>query len=101
MKLLKESDKIGEKRADFEWNGKLWELKTTSTTNATDSALRKGLKQIAENPGGIILDYGSNTVNLDELEVVIESRLKRSGVDNIDVMIVKDNEMLIAFRHKK
>lgn len=64
-------------------------------------ALRKALKQIAENPGGIILDYGNNSVNLEALEAVVESRLKRSGVDNLDVMIVRENEMLIALRHKK
>lgn len=55
--LLSESANMREKRADYLWRGKLWDLKTPSSPKAADDRIRHGAKQIQENPGGIILDF--------------------------------------------
>ena len=52
MKVLQENNQT--KMPDYLWNDKFWDLKTCSTEKACDSAIRHGLKQIANNPGGII-----------------------------------------------
>ena len=53
IRLLNEDNDIGVKTPDYNWRGKLWELKTTSTVNATDAAVRKAVKQIQDNPAGL------------------------------------------------
>ncbi len=54
--LLKESNEQGKKTPDYLWKGKGWEQKTISTAKAADSALRGALKQIADNPGGVVFE---------------------------------------------
>lgn len=44
IRLLNEADALGVKMPDYRWRGKLWKLKSTSTLNATDNAVRKVLK---------------------------------------------------------
>lgn len=99
--LLNESDNEGEKRADYLWNGQLWDLKSTTTAKAADSAIRKGLKQIKENPGGIILDYGNNAVSLDELQKTIDSRMLRGGGNDADIIVIKNGQAVKILRYKK
>ena len=43
-----------------------WDLKNVTTEKACDHAIRHGLKQISDNPGGIILKFESNDINLDD-----------------------------------
>jgi hypothetical protein len=99
--LLNESDNEGEKRADFIWNGQFWDLKSTTTAKAADSAIRKGLKQIKENPGGIILDYGTNAVSLDDVQKTIDGRMLRGSGNNADIMVVKNGQVVKILRYKK
>ena len=99
--LLNESDIEGEKRADFLWNDQLWDLKSTTTAKAADSAIRKGLKQINENPGGIILDYGRNAVSLDELQKIIDSRMLRGSGNDADVIVIKNGQAVKILRYRK
>ena len=102
IKLLNEANALGVKMPDFEWNGKLWELKTTSTLNATDNAVRKALKQIQVNPGGIILDYGDNEIDIDALVETVSKRLARGELfDELDVFMLKNEELLKVLRYKK
>ena len=101
IRLLKESTVPNVKRPDYLWHGKLWDLKTTSTAKAADSALRSGLKQILENPGGIILDYGDNDINLDDILKVVESRMKRGHYTSADVIIISKGEVVKILRYKK
>lgn len=99
--LLNESDNEGEKRADYLWNGQLWDLKSTTTAKAADSAIRKGLKQIKENPGGIILDYGNNAVSLDELQKTIDSRMLRGSGNDADIIVIKNGQAVKILRYRK
>ena len=85
---------------DYQWKGKLWELKNTSTANATDNAVKKALKQIQDNPGGIILDYSEHEVS-DAILSVIKRRIERSRLDTVDVMLVQNGELVKILRHKK
>lgn len=101
IKLLTESFVDGVKRPDFEWNGMLWDLKSTTTAKAADSAVRKGLQQIIENPGGIILDYGNNEVSLDAATKVIDTRMVRSNTAKADIIIVQNGQAVKIYRYKK
>lgn len=99
--LLKESDKDSQKMPDFLWKNKLWELKNTTTIKSADDAIRRGLKQIIENPGGIILDYGCNEIEIQELERLIESRIRRKRTVQADIMIILQKKLEKVLRYKK
>lgn len=101
IRLLSESSVAGEKRADYLWNGRLWDLKTTSTAKSADSAIRKGLKQIIDNPGGIVLDYGENNIVLGEVIEVIDGRMKRGVYESVDIIIVSKGRVVRIIRYKK
>lgn len=101
--LLSESIVEGEKRADYMWREHLWDLKDVSSEKAANTALKRGLSQIKPNPGGIILNYRKQEVNLDSLLEVIDKRMQwlKDGT-SIDVMIVlKGEEVQILRYHKK
>ncbi len=100
IRLLNESSVDGIKMPDYMWNGKYWELKSTSTEKAANSAIRKGIKQIEDNPGGIILNYNSE-INLQEAIDVIEKRMKGSkhGDIPVDIMIVQKGKLRIVLRY--
>lgn len=101
IELLCESSIDGVKRPDFLWNGKYWELKTVSTEKSANSAVRKGLKQITDNPGGIILNYGNNDISLKEVEKVIDDRVKINNENSVDIMIIIDQKLIKVIRYKK
>lgn len=91
----------GEKKPDYLWNKKYWELKTISTEKAVDSAVRGALKQIEMHPGGIIIDSGTNQLEDDKLQQFIQRRMERSCKFDIDVIVLKDGKIAKAFRYKK
>ena len=98
--VKKDADKKGILTPDYLWNGKLWDLKTVSTEKAVDSAMRHGLHQIAPNPGGVILDYRSKTINASEVLRIVHNRIShRSWGGDIDVLILTD-ERYSVFRYK-
>ncbi|MGN0649387.1 MAG: hypothetical protein ACI4KM_03040 [Oscillospiraceae bacterium] len=47
--------------ADYIWNGELWDLKTATTEKSANGLIRKGLQQIAQNPGGYSLIMAAKT----------------------------------------
>ena len=100
IRLLNEADAFGMKMPDYEWAGRLWELKTLTSVKAADDALRRGLKQIQENPGGIILDYGEHDIDLEELKKTLTGRFKRGRVPELDIMILADGKPIVL-RYKK
>lgn len=99
--LLQEKGGLYEKTPDYLWNGKEWELKTTSTEKAADSALRNALKQIAENPGGVIFDYGENEISLSRVMDTIMERLNRQEQCTADILILHKGKLVKAVRYKK
>lgn len=95
--MLPEANVNNVKTADYIWNGKYWDLKSTSTEKSANSAIRHGLQQIKENPGGIILNYRDNKIAIDE---VIEKRMKWSKLEQVDIMIVSKNKIEKILRYK-
>lgn len=99
--VLTESTERNEKRPDYKWNGKLWELKGVSSINSTDSQFRKAAKQIADNPGGVILNVKNGDTGMAEMKKTLERRFERCQLDEVDILIVKDGELVSALRYKK
>ena len=95
--VLKENNQT--KMPDYKWNDKLWDLKTCSSEKACDSAIRHGLKQILNNPGGIILDYRSFDANINKIKENIEKRMRHTTFQ-VDIMIIMSNEIFKIFRYK-
>ncbi len=99
--LLAESENYQERRADYLWRGRLWDLKSPTTIKAADNSVRYGIKQIMTNPGGIILDYKQNQFDMTELERIITNRAKRANLESFDIMIVSDGKIASVLRYKK
>lgn len=100
IKLLNESNIAGQMMPDYLWNGKLWDLKTVTTEKSADSAIRKGLKQIISNQGGVILDYRGKEINQDILIKTIDTQMKRGHYSTVDIIIMLNDKIKI-FRYKK
>lgn len=92
--LLNEANNYKAMTPDYIWNGKLWDLKTASTEKSANSAVRHGLKQIQENPGGIILNYGQNTISVDLLKEVLRKRLTASATQDVDILVICKDTLL-------
>ena len=86
---------------DYRWRGTFWDLKTVTTEKSSNSAVRHGLKQTQENPGGIILDYGNNELSLKILQEVLKKRLTASAQANVDILVLQKGECVAALRYKK
>lgn len=96
--VLKENNQT--KMPDYKWNNKFWDLKTCSSEKACDSAIRHGLKQILNNPGGIILDYRSFDADINKIKENIKKRMRYTNFQ-VDIMIIMSNEIFKIFRYKK
>lgn len=99
--LLKEANKQGVKTPDYFWRGGLWELKSISTATAADTAVRSAIKQIRNNPGGIILRCQDN-IDVGRVIEVTDARAMRNFAFNFDVVALNTNGSLsFARRYKK
>ena len=98
--LINENPNSGEMNPDYMWRGKLWELKNITTPKAADSAIRKGLKQIKNNPGGLILEL-DNDIDIDELKTSINDRMKRGYSGQIDIIVKRKQFIKFIWRYKK
>lgn len=99
--LLKEKNTQGTKTPDYLWRGKMWELKTISTAKAADNAVRSAVKQIRNNPGGVILQC-TDSANVDEVIKITDARAMRNLEFDFDVVALSDNgTLLFARRYKK
>ncbi len=74
--LMNESAVDGKKMPDHLWRGRMWDLKTISSKKAANSAIRHGLQQIREIPGGIILDLVDHSFSMEQLETVMHKRMQ-------------------------
>ena len=100
--LLTESATKSEKRADYLWNGKLWDLKSVTTEKAANTAVKRGLVQIKTNPGGIILNYGETVFSMAFLQTVIDKRMQwLADGSGADIMIVSRSEVVKILRYRK
>ena len=98
--LLRESAVPGVKRPDMMWRKKEWEIKSISSAKAADSALRKAIKQIHGNPGGVIFD-ATDTVDLQMLLPVLDARAKRSKTFSADIIVMQNGKFAFARKYKK
>ena len=86
---------------DYGWNNKLWELKIPETVKGVDKLVQKGIHQIEDEPGGMILDI--KKIDEKDWKKVMESavnRIKRSSKQTIDLIEKNDNELISILRIK-
>lgn len=98
--LLKEANVRKIKTPDYLWNNKLWELKDVSSVNSADQQLRYALKQIQNNPGGVILNLKTD-IDTESLRKQLYRRALRSGIEEFDIMLLSGDKLNNIFRHKK
>lgn len=98
--LLKESQTPGMQMPDMLWKGKQWEIKSISTEKAADSALRKAIKQIHGNQGGVIFDVADG-IDKQKLIDVLDARATRSKSFNADIIALHNGAVLFVRRYKK
>lgn len=97
--LLNEINQRSIKTPDYEWLGKYWDLKEISTEKSADSAVRKGLKQIAENPGGLIFSYVEEHLDLEKLIKFMDDRVKRSKTRDVDILVYVQGVLKLARKY--
>ena len=99
--LKRETNDFKQKSADYLWRDKLWDYKMPTTVKAADDRMRHGMKQIQDNPGGIILDYKDNMFNMSDLRNILYARAKRSNLKTFDVIVISKHKALAIYRYKK
>lgn len=99
--LLHESKEPGSKTPDYLWNGRYWELKSVTTYNSTDRAVREAAKQIQNNPGGIILNILENGEQIETIENAVSQRFRRINLDAVDVLFFSAMTLKKIIRYKK
>ena len=100
--LINEKNNTEQKSPDYLWLGKAWELKTIYSIKRVDEAVRKGLKQIQDNPGGLILCLNDKKASVDTVLNAIYDRIRRKAQreDDIDVIIIRDNKIIEIVRYE-
>ena len=88
-----------QKNPDYEWMGRLWDLKTISTEKAANSAVRSGVEQIRRNPGGVVLDIAFENADISKLRDIIEKRMYWYPDDMLDIMLIANGEVIQALRY--
>ena len=71
IELLLESNRI--MRPDYKWNDSFWEFKFVSSKTSIDSQVRKGIKQIISNIGGLILNVDNCNMAVKNLAFSLRS----------------------------
>lgn len=100
IRLLNESNIKNQMMPDYLWNSKYWELKGAHSINGADKLLQRAIKQIQNNPGGVILNALTN-IDMAALEEQLLRRIERSGIDKLDIMILANGELIKILRYKK
>ncbi|MCI8857163.1 MAG: minor capsid protein [Clostridiaceae bacterium] len=98
--LLTESTYRGVKMPDYIWRAKKWELKGAHSINGADKSLQHAIKQIQDNPGGVVLDI-LEELDMTALERQILGRFLRSKIDTLDVILLVNGKLQKIIRHKK
>ena len=101
LTLLPETAPEGEPNPDYNWNGKLWDLKIPETPNGLDKRIRHGVHQISGNSGGIIIDIRNLEIDEEEIERRIRKRVSQSAQDDLDIIIRNGSELIKIIRYKK
>lgn len=96
--LRKEFNLPGVFTPDYSWNGRDWEQKTVSTAKAANEAVRHGLKQIMNNPGGLVITKGNASIDNAELIAMIAKRVKQGPVETVDIIVTEKGQLMKAYR---
>lgn len=91
----------GVKTPDYLWNGELWEYKTLSSSKAASSAIRKAMKQIKDNPGGIILDFEDRKIDINKAKKEIHGRMNRYIDNGATIILISSAKMIEIIDYKK
>lgn len=100
IKLLNESSIKNQAMPDYLWNNKYWELKGAHSVNSADKLLQHAIKQIQNNPGGVILNTLED-IDIAALETQLLRRIKRSKINEMDLMLLSDGSLVKILRYKK
>lgn len=100
IRLLKESTQKSVKTADAIWKGNLWEFKHTRSISGADKRLEYALKQIENNPGGVVLNM-KESVSLGMLEKQLLNRFTRSKIYGFDLILLEKGRLIKIMRYKK
>ena len=91
--------KVGD--PDYEWRGKLWDLKTPTSNKRIGDRVRSGLEQIKENTGGLVIDISKLTITDTEAWRQIDNRMRVSINDTTDIILFKNGVVLGIKRYTK
>lgn len=100
---LKHLTETNELTADYLWKGKLWDLKIPENKNGIDKRMRKGVNQILNNPGGLIVDMKNSKISKQEfVDSVVKKMIERFNKIGCGYCIVIDDDtLLIVLEYKK
>lgn len=101
IRLLTESKKNMVSMPDYEWQGRLWDLKSPKGIKNAGKLIQKGLSQISDNPGGIILNLSHIDDDLETVIRVVNGRMKLSNKTTTDVIFFKNGAFLKVLRYIK
>lgn len=100
VRLLAEASSKGQTMPDYLWNEKYWELKNASSVGGADKRLQHALKQIQNNPGGVIMNL-SEDINMEALERQLARRASHAKNTEFDLMILTNQELTKILRYQK
>ena len=86
---------------DYEWNGKLWELKTPESTNGVDKLVHHALKQVGTGNGGVLLDCSNENIDLRKALNDATRRLVRSSKGEKKYLVTVKNKKIVSISESK
>lgn len=97
--LLKQNGSYMIKNPDYKWNNKFWELKGIRSGTSLDAAIRKAIKQISLNPGGIIIDISKYKTNIKSLIGTIKNRAVFNTVKRYYIILKKKDKLIKVYKY--
>lgn len=90
--LLADNHPEGQLNPDYLWNGKIWDLKTLTTDKiyTLKKSIKYGVEQIAENPGGVIVDLSKSPLGSNDVIKALKISEEKDGLT-----VVKGRKFLI------
>ena len=92
----------GEPNPDWLWREKLWDVKCPTSVNALKQRLGKGIHQIKDNPGGVILNLYDWEISKYDVWRAINGRMKQVNCQyDVDIMVIMKNKVTMMLRYAK
>ncbi|MBR2552875.1 MAG: hypothetical protein IKF05_07825 [Erysipelotrichaceae bacterium] len=92
---------VGQHNPDYMWDKKLWDKKDNEqpTKNAVKNSVRTGIHQIAEIPGGVIVEPHKD-LPVHEAKEYARQRLAESGKTGMKVLIIRNGKVKVVWKKK-